>query len=810
MLASSGCRSVPSPDSRYQEIVRDSQHGEIERAVKQADREYRRYAENQPNQAWRFRVLEAQLLVMQGKMKDALTLVDDPLPSPLSATDVAIRRKMVQGLAHGFSHQFDESMRELDEAEHLAGSHRPELLAQVLLSEGSVEVEEAKYADAEVQFREALELARDVDLLPLQSSILGSLGNAAMWQEHYDEAVDWYKTSLDVSQRAGAKMVSATTFGNIGWSYLALGDFDNALIYFTRAETASSNSGLLRGEVQWIINEGNVQYELRDYASAEETYRRAMHRAENQGFDSARAECLADLAQDAVQEGRVGSAESYISEATRLMRDRPDHFLQPYARLIQGQVEEAQQNYGAAQEIFEAVSSDPNAGTLRWEAQARLGQVYASEGKRQKANQQFQKALRSVEEARSAVKNEEFRLSFLSNATAAYDNYVDFLIEQNRSIDGLEVADLSRARTLADGLGFDSPALAFPVRAFQPSAIARRLEAVILSYWLGPKRSYVWVITPRKTSLFRLPPEAEIDSLVQAYRRALAGPRDVLETDNSAGHELYDLLVGPAENQIPRGAHVVVMPDGSLSRLNFETLLVRRPRPHYWIEDVTVSEADSLILLAGSTRRKQAKTRKALLLIGDPLPASSEFPKLRQAELEIGQIEKYFPVSGRVVISGVSATPEAYLDSHPGNFALLHFTAHGVASRLHPLDSAVILSRKGDSYKLYARDIMREPLHADLVTVSGCNGAGDRTYWGEGLVGLAWAFLHAGAHEVVSALWEVDDNSTSLLMGRLYEELSKGAPPDTALRDAKLALVHSGSVYQKPFYWAPFVIDRGL
>jgi CHAT domain-containing protein len=811
VLVLSGCPSVPSPESRYQEIVRDSEHGEIEQAVTQADREYHRYAQNQPNQAWRFRVLEGQLLVMQGKTKDALTLLNDPLPSSLSTTDVAIRRKMVQGLAHGYSHQFDQSIEELDEAERLADSHRPDLLAQILLSKGNVYVEEGKSAEAETEFRKALPLARDANLLPLQSSLLGSLGVTAMWQEHYDEAVDWYKASLDVSQRAGAKMVSATTLGNIGWSYLWLGDLDNALVYFTRAEYAASKSGLSRDEVQWMMGEGDVQFQQRDDASAEATYRRALERARGQGFDSARAECLVDLAQVAVREGRLDSAAKYSGQAAQLLRDYPDHFLQPYSRLIQGQVEEARGNYGAAQTIFEAVSGDPNAASsLHWEAEARLGEVYASEGKRQTADQQFQEALRRIEEVRSAVKNEEFRLSFLSNATATYDNYIDFLVKENRSIDALEVADLSRARTLADGLGFKSPALMFPVRAFEPSAIATQLKAVILSYWLGAKRSYVWVITPRKASLFVLPPEAEIDSLVQAYRRALVGPRDVLETDNRAGHDLYDLLVRPGENEIPKGAHVVVIPDGSLSRLNFETLLVRSPKPHYWIEDVTVSKADSLILLSGSTRWKPPAGRKALLLIGDPLPASADFPKLRQAESEIAQIERYFPASNRVVISGASATPEAYLDSHPGEFALLHFTAHGIASHLDPLDSAVILSKKGDSYKLYAHDIMMKPLRADLVTISACNGAGDRTYWGEGLVGLAWAFLHAGAHEVVSALWEVDDNSTSLLMSRLYAEMSSGAPPETALRDAKLSLLHSASVYEKPFYWAPFEIYRGL
>jgi CHAT domain-containing protein len=69
--------------------------------------------------------------------------------------------------------------------------------------------------------------------------------------------------------------------------------------------------------------------------------------------------------------------------------------------------------------------------------------------------------------------------------------------------------------------------------------------------------------------------------------------------------------------------------------------------------------------------------------------------------------------------------------------------------------------------------------------------------------------LRAGAHSVIAALWEVNDNSTPQLMDQLYSEISKGTSPDAALRDAKLSLIHSGTVYRKPFYWAPFQIYRG-
>ena len=114
-----------------------------------------------------------------------------------------------------------------------------------------------------------------------------------------------------------------------------------------------------------------------------------------------------------------------------------------------------------------------------------------------------------------------------------------------------------------------------------------------------------------------------------------------------------------------------------------------------------------------------------------------------------------------------------------------------------------------DSFKLYARDIIHHPLRAELVTVSTCRSAGARAYSGEGLVGLSWAFVRAGAHNVIGALWDVSDASTPQLMDELYGELKKGETPDSALRHAKLSLLHSSASFRKPFYWAPFQLYTG-
>jgi CHAT domain-containing protein len=137
---------------------------------------------------------------------------------------------------------------------------------------------------------------------------------------------------------------------------------------------------------------------------------------------------------------------------------------------------------------------------------------------------------------------------------------------------------------------------------------------------------------------------------------------------------------------------------------------------------------------------------------------------------------------------------------------VIHFTAHAAANQMNPLESAVILAGPAGADKLYARDVSERPLSAALVTISACRSAGERAYAGEGLIGFAWAFLRAGARQVIAGLWDVDDQSTAALMDTLYAGIARGETPPAALRAAKLALIGRGGHVARPYYWGPFEV----
>ena len=397
---------------------------------------------------------------------------------------------------------------------------------------------------------------------------------------------------------------------------------------------------------------------------------------------------------------------------------------------------------------------------------------------------------------------------------------MDHLIQQQKTAQALDLLDQSRAETLADGLDRDrqttrrprtSPAPKIP--AVTPRAVAARLNATILVYCLRPRESYLWAITPAHETFYRLPGREVILPLIKRHSQAILASTDLLARHESTGHQLYNMLVQPAASlQTGQpGRRVYIIADRELNDLNFETLIPPSEKPHYWIEDVTIINARSLRLLAASTA-PHTSPKQSALLIGDPVYRDTEYPALPNASTEMNEIAQHFPSGSRAVYSGPRAVPAAYAASTPGAFSYIHFVAHATSNETNPLDSAIVLSRSPTqpfAYRLYARDILDQRLHASLVTISACYGSGRRNYSGEGLVGLAWAFLRAGAHNVIGALWQVSDASTPQLMDRLYTDLLHGNPPDAALREAKLATIHAGGAFRKPLYWAPFQIYSG-
>lgn len=811
-LSACGCRTSSEPQAVYNRINLKINRGELADAKTDVDLALARFGAENVEWLWRFKILKARILASESDSSGALAELSGDPPASLALTDIVIQKQILEGVAYRINQDFERSRDAFVAAELRATSSFQSLLPKVLIERAALEVAQKNYAVADEAYHRALFLAREQNNRDQEAAALVNLARLAMSQERFDAAIEQNRAALELSRSMGKLTFVATALGNMGWSYFELGDFNNALDFYKQGADAAGKSGLSGYSAYWFSGVANSYLALHDYAPAEELARTTLKQARDLKNAETITVCLNTLAEILLRTGRVDEAEGYNAEAMRMEEAGTDKLGKLDSLLMAGHIAEAQKRYGDSQNFFQRVLAEPKAeARRRWEAEAGLARVWDDRGRFLDAERQYLKAISTIEQARRSVNHDELRLSFLSSGMEVYGGYINFLIRRGRPSDALNQAELSRARTLAEGLSSNEQAVApHALPHVLPQQLAKRLRATLLFYWLGQERSYLWVITPAKTLYFNLPKAADIEPMVKSYRKTILGVRDAQDAAASDGQKLYSMLVEPARKLIPKGTRVILLPAESLYGLNFETLVVSDPQPHFWIEDVTLTTANSLTLLGGSGAQLAPK-EKSLLLVGNTEPSGS-FPALAQAPVELEKIEHYFPHQNRKVLEGKGATPTAYLNSSPEKFAYLHFVTHGTASITRPLESAVILTSEGASYKLYARDIVQHRLNAKLVTISACNGAGTRAYSGEGLVGLSWAFLRAGAHNVIGALWEVSDVSTPQLMDSLYGGLSQGKDPATALRDAKLGLLHSpdrDSVFKKPFYWAPFQLYAG-
>ena len=747
--------------------------------------------------------------------------------APLPPGELTVQKLRWQGLAYVSLHRFPEAEQNLSDAEQICVALAAPACIDIVHARGEMEMEQGQYAQAQVFFERVLASSRASGDGSREANTLLDLSWSADEQTHYDEALDWANSARGIAIPHGFDRVAETALGNMGWAYYKLGEPEKAESMFVEARRQAEKLGDISDQVSWLTDAGYIYMDARDFQTAEQSFRKSLDLARQINSREDIVNSLIALAFVSEQTGKLDDAKHHADEALAKAREDNNGRDQVYPLLVQGRVAARLHDAATATNTFREVAQSPDCPIfLKWEAERSLARLY-EEGKQfDDARREYRVALNTFETARSELKHEDSRLPFLSNAARIYDDYIHFLVAQGRGVEALEVADYSRGRTLAEGLGLLQKAPSSQAGSMDPQGVARRAGGTILFYWVGEKQSYLWAVTPTRTRLFTLPPRSKIDGAVLRYRRALGGPQDVLESADQDGLWLYHTLVGPTQELLKKDAKVVIVPDGSLNNLNFETLLVagpitseaklpisRSPEPklHYWIEDVTIANASSLRVLGGA-RVAKLKRDRSLLLVGNSVAPSNQYPELAKAAAQMESVARHFPAAERKILTREQATPSAYLASSPERFSYIHFVAHGTASRLSPLDSAIVLSKAGaedDSFKLYARDIIRHPLRADLVTISACYSAGERSYSGEGLVGLSWAFLRAGSHNVIAALWDASDVSTQLLMDRFYDELNQGAGPDAALHAAKLSLLRNRG-FHNPFYWAPFQLYERL
>jgi len=804
-------------------------HGLLERSQMEAEWGYSAFQNSNPAWAARFKRMEAEIMLWRGMEGDTLRLLA-AYPADPADRQETVHLLAIRANAYIHRRQLPEANQQLMTAEALCRNAEWPSCGDVLKARGMLDGVGEDFDGARQHLLKAYSFALAHHDLSLQTTTTLNLGWAAMMTGRYDEAMDWWRITYRDAVALGDEDLALTASGNLGLAYYPFGDAEQSRAMLLDAAKTAARLGDLRNQAFFMNKVGEVEAYSHKYASATETYRQSIELTRKIGNKEAMSGQVADLIDLLIETGKLDEAETLMdqfplvsnqvssnvsSQASNQPAGHPQLSLAGLQdALLRADLASARHQDEKAESLYRKVQAYPRDAILfKSRAGTGLARTFERAGQTHEAESTYKTELKRFEAARAQAKGVASQLPLLTIGLPLYNGYIQFLVDHGRPEEALRIANQSRAQTLSSSL--QTSIRKSTSASSDPRAVARRTGATLLFYWLAEKQSYLWAITPQKVALFKLPPATEIEEHVLNYRKALLEMQDPLITGNVDGRALYAALVAPVASLLRPNAPVILLNDGSLSKLNFETLPVPGAPPgrssgaanHYWIEDVTLRSAPSLSVL--DAEPSYGKVAGKLLLMGDALSPSTDYPELPMAPMEMKLIEKHFSAANQTVLAKTRATPSAYLDGVPARYSYIHFVTHGVASSTDPLDSSIILSRstaENSSFKLYARDILQHRIGARLVTISACYGSGSRAYSGEGLVGLSWAFLGAGAHNVIGALWGVSDESTPRLMDRLYQGIQQGQEPSVALRRAKLSLLHDSSNFHAPFFWAPFQI----
>lgn len=745
---------------------------------------------------WKFRILKAEILLRRQAAGEAQALLEGPV-DPNLPPGVIAQKQIVQAHALCQLNRVAEANRLLEQTAQTIHPDQRGELAELEFVLGFCAFAKGDYLHARGHFQSSASAARTIDRYA-EARGLGALGFTLMRDRHYDEAIEKLSAASSVTN---SPWLREALLGDLGECYAELGDWRMAISYLRQAEALSSGiKDAIKDRARWLIGLGRVYYSQVEYGDAEKSWLNALAIAATTGDTDLKARCLLNLAMLALKQGDQARAGDYIKQAEGLDLQGEQ---QLYLLLHKAELAELRKDNAGAEALLKRILPRNPSPQIRYEAETDLATLYVAQSRFVQAERMFRAGISTAEKAFAQIGSDQFRISFL-DFNPFYDEYVRFLISRDRPSDALSIAERGRSRVLGVGLGFAKSAGGLSLKRIQSNLQAH--HQLVFAYWLSPKESYLWVITPAQMRLLKLPAETDIVNAIDAYGQKVLEANTPEES--GLGQKLYEMLVAPAEKYIPKGSQVIIVPHRRLFKLNFETLVSPHPKPHFWIEDVCIQNASFLAVLE-NPRRTERRYSKDLLLMGAPVEASKDFPGLTHAPEEIQKVTTHFSKAKKTVIEGENATPAAYHSSDPSQFRFFHFVTHGTASDMNPLDSAIILSPSRDGYKLYARDIIKTRINPELVTISTCYGAGTRQYSGEGLVGLAWAFMRVGAHQVVAALWEVDDAANADLMDQFYSELTKGKTAAAALRDGKLAMLRSQGPRKRPYYWASLQLYTG-
>ncbi len=273
---------------------------------------------------------------------------------------------------------------------------------------------------------------------------------------------------------------------------------------------------------------------------------------------------------------------------------------------------------------------------------------------------------------------------------------------------------------------------------------------------------------------------------------------------------LYQLLDLHSPS-ITKSKQLVISPHGYMENISFDCLVVN---DDFLISELPITYTPSHLYF--NNQQEITKEDLSYLFVQPEFPPSpdgyayvrSSLYHLPYASEEIRQLQKQF--SEGSVLKNQDATKENIF-STASSHDVIHFATHAKTynERDNVLSFVAFTDTENDkeSSRLYLNEIKTLPLDAEMVVLSACETGLGNEVSGE-VTSLARSFMVAGAKSVISSLWNINDQSSAIIMSKFYSHLKKGDDKGQAMRQAKQDYLASvDPEFSHPYYWAAMKVQ---
>ncbi len=387
---------------------------------------------------------------------------------------------------------------------------------------------------------------------------------------------------------------------------------------------------------------------------------------------------------------------------------------------------------------------------------------------------------------------------------------------------------------LKRALGDDAFAPARPIALSEAQDALSSEEALLVSVQTD-LRSVLFVITADGAAMHEMDIAGkELEKTVRDLRASLNPARAGLSFDHEASARLYnEIFTDETRTRLADKSSLLLVANGSLSALPFSVLAPAAPSqemPDWLINRYALTtlpalqslqkrgmrsppKIDNLVAIGAPATSADVTDRPSITMLRSPLDRQSveNLPALPVAAKELQDLARLLGPETQVVLTGAAATEDAFYALNLQDVDMLTFATHGLVSgELEGLAQPALVLTPTERHDgiLSLSEITTLRLNADWVVLSACNTAASETPTGDGLTGLATAFLYAGGKRLLASHWAVrDDAAAFLTVNTLTASSDDNRSPAENLRKAALKLMQNTSIpnARHPAIWAPFV-----